>query len=101
MIITQETFTTEALRFVEPDKAYDREYLARDVAKSLADKLYEELGRTKAMSLLDVEHLQKAFYTCAMSLIDWTACNRKQSPREYADEAWRQGRSEEMINGYF
>ena len=85
MIIEKYTFTQEALKFVTPGKAYDREFLAMDVAKSLAHQLYESLGASTAMSLLDVDHLEKAFYTAAKSLIDWTRCNQKVEPREYAD----------------
>lgn len=102
MLIDKNTFTTEALRFVQPDKAYDREFLAMDVAKSLANRLYEELGATKAMSLLDVDHLEKAFYTAAKSLIDWGRCNRKVQPRDYADSieynAWPEAlKAEEVL----
>lgn len=85
MIIDKNTFTVEAVRLVQPGKAYDREFLAMDVAKSLANRLYEELGASMAMSLLDVDHLEKAFYTAAKSLIDWGRCNRKVQPQEYAD----------------
>lgn len=92
MIIEKNTFTREALKFVTPNKAYDREFLAMDVAKSLAKQLYDELGASMAMSLLDVDHLEKAFYTAAKSLIDWTRCNQKVQPQEYADsieyDAW-------------
>lgn len=92
MIITKNTFTDEAVRMVEPYKAYDREWLAKDVASSLAKKLYDELGGVNAMSMLDLECLKAAFETTAHSLIDWTRCNRKVNPQEYAelreDGAW-------------
>lgn len=92
MIITKNTFTEEAVRMVEPYKAYDREWLAKDVAASLAKKLYDELGGVNAMSMLDLECLKAAFETTARSLIDWTRCNRKVNPQEYAelreDGAW-------------
>jgi len=92
MIITKNTFTDEAVRMVEPYKAYDREWLAKDVASSLAKKLYDELGGVNAMSMLDLECLKAAFETTARSLIDWTRCNRKVNPQEYAelreDGAW-------------
>lgn len=85
MIITKDTFTLEALRFIEVNKDYDREWIAQDVASSLAHQLYEELGGVKAMSLMDVDSLKSAFLTAATSLINWTRCNRKAHPDEYAD----------------
>lgn len=94
MLITQKTFTEVALKLVEPGKAYDREFLAKDVAGAIAEQLYAELGRTKSMSMLDLSCLKAAFFTAAMSLIDWTRCNQKVEPREYADSleynAWPQ-----------
>lgn len=89
MIIEKTTFTLEALKLVEQGKSYDREMLAKDVASSLANKVYEALGGIKAMTLQDVDHLKRAFFTAAMSLIDWARCNRKVFPEEYADVAWR------------
>ena len=85
MIIDKNTFTQEALSFVESGKAYDRAFIVADVASSLANKLYQELGTTKAMSLQDVDHLKLAFRTAAASLIDWGRCNRKVQPQDYAD----------------
>lgn len=98
MIITQKTFTEEALKFIEPGKAYDRAFIAKDVADSIADQLYEELGRTKSMTMIDVNHLKSAFYTAAISLIDWTRCNRKVNPQEYADTYWRTWTRKETLN---
>ena len=92
MIITKNTFTEEALRMLDPGVAYDREWLANDVASSLSRKLYDELGGVNAMSMLDLECLKAALETAARSLIDWTRCNRKVNPQEYAelreDGAW-------------
>lgn len=97
MLIYKTTFTDEALKLIEPGKAYDREMLARDVADVLANRLYEELGGIKAMSLKDVDNLKAAFFTSAMSLIDWTRCNRKVEPEEYADYTWRLYASKEEL----
>lgn len=86
MIISKDTFTNEALGLMEYEKAYDKEFLAKDVARSLSRKLYEELGGVRAMSLIELDYLDKAFYKIGLSLIDWQRCNRKASPQEYADQ---------------
>lgn len=91
MIIKRTTFTEEALAHIEQGESYDKEWLAKDVAASLAQKLYMELGGVNAMSMADVDHLREAFFSASKSLIDWTRCNRKAHPEEYADltrEAW-------------
>lgn len=97
MRIDQKTFTSEALTFIEKGVEYDREDIAAKVACSLAKKLYYELGGVKAMSLMDVEHLSRAFYTAAKSLIEWTRCNRKVHPEEYADSVWRMPEERAMM----
>ena len=89
MIIEKDTFTKEAVAASTRGEAYDKELLAQEVAYSLANKLYSELGGIKAMSLKDVDHFKSAFFTIAMSLIDWSRVNRKVYPEEYADTSWR------------
>lgn len=93
MIIRRTTFTEEALAHIKPGESYDKEWLAKDVADSLAQRLYMELGGVSAMSMTDIDHLREAFFSASKSLIDWTRCNRKVHPDEYADtvkEAWPQ-----------
>lgn len=85
MLIDKRTFTTVALKLVEPHKAFDREFLAKDVARVIAERIYNELGGTQAMTMLDLECLKRAFETAARSLIDYGRCSRKVEPEDYAD----------------
>ena len=97
MYIDKERFTKEAVSIVKIGEAYDREDVSQEVAKSIAYGIYNELGGVRAMSLQDVECMKSAFYTAAKSLIDWTRCNRKVNPDEYADMAWRMNDPEERL----
>lgn len=89
MRITKDEFTTTALGLVQPERKYDRFEVARGTAKELAEKLYNEFGGCKAMSLLQLSELEQIFVEMAMSAIDWTRLNRKAEPRDFADNEWR------------
>lgn len=85
MQINKERFTSVALGFITPEQDYDKVDICNLTARQLGDTLYEELGASKAMSLLDRETIIEIFEKTALSVIDWQRCNRKAQPREYAD----------------
>lgn len=97
MFISKNALTSVALRQIKPHVEYERAEVADRVASLWADDFYIEFGGTKGMSLETKDQLKQAFYKIAMDNIEWTKCNQKRDPEEYADGAWRILDKDEML----
>lgn len=89
MFISKALITREALDLVKKGEEYDREEVATKVAKIFANRLYEELGGPKGMSLLDLEAVKGGLFMAMLSAIDWKRVNHKVNPEEFDDSLWR------------
>lgn len=84
MIVTKNTFTDEALKFVEFRKDYDKDEVVSRTAAEMANKLHEAIG-FGSMSIESISKLREVFRATAPIAIDWRRLNRKAHPEEYAD----------------